>query len=74
MEISTRPLTQASVKTSWVSAIFRVFAVFLKVTHLMASAVKIKFPTLVLQQLFKVAGIHGHEYIHKAKFRYGCCF
>ena len=50
MEItcSTRPPTQVSVKMSWASANCRFFAAFLKVTRPMASAVKIKFPTLRL--------------------------
>ena len=45
-EISTRPLAQASVKTPWASTNCRFSVLFLKVTRLMVSAVKIKFPSL----------------------------
>ena len=46
LEISTRPLTLASVKTTWASTNPRLFVAFIKGTRSMASAVKIKFPSL----------------------------
>ena len=52
-EISTRPLAQESVKTSWTSANCRFYGAFLKVTRPMASAVKITFPTLFSVMLEK---------------------
>ena len=39
-------LAQASVKTTWASTNPRLFVAFIKGTHPMASAVKIKFPSL----------------------------
>ena len=45
-EINTCPLAQVGVKTSWASTNCRFSVSFLKVTHPMVSAVKIKFPTL----------------------------
>ena len=47
LEISTRPLAQASVKTTWASTNPRLFVAFIKGTRPMASAVKIKFPSLL---------------------------
>ena len=45
LEISTRPLAQASVKTTWAS---RLFVAFIKGNRTVGSAVKIKFPFLSL--------------------------
>ena len=47
LEISTRPLAQVSVKTTWASTNPRLFVAFIKGTRPMASAVKIKFPSLL---------------------------
>ena len=46
LEISTRPLAQASVKTSWASTNPGLFVAFIKGTPPMEGAVKIKFPSL----------------------------
>ena len=45
LEISTRPLAQESVKTTWASTNPRVFDAFIKGTRQMARAVKIEFPS-----------------------------
>ena len=47
LEISTRPLAQASVKTTWASTNPRVFVAFIKGTRPMASAVKLCFHTCI---------------------------
>ena len=46
LEIRTHPLAQASVKTTWASTNPRLFVAFIEGTRPMASAVKIKFPSL----------------------------
>ena len=47
LEISTHPLAPASVKTTeWASTNPRLFVAFIKGTHPVASAVKMKFPFL----------------------------
>ena len=50
LEISTRPLAQASVKTTLGSTNPRLFVAFIKGTRPMASALKIKFPSLLLEE------------------------
>ena len=61
MEISSCPLTQASVKTSWVGTNFRFLAAFLEVvTHPMVSVVKVKFPTLEVS-LDKASNVETQE-------------
>ena len=49
---NTCPLTQASVKTSWLNTGLRLFVAFIKDTRLMVSASKMKFPSL-----------HSHSYL-----------
>ena len=46
LEINTRPLAQASVKTTWASTNLSIILAFIKGTSPMASAVKTKFPSL----------------------------
>ena len=46
LEISTHPLAQASVKTTWASTNPRLFVAFIKGTRALASAVKVKFSSL----------------------------
>ena len=47
LEISTRPLAQASVKTTWASTNLKIFVEFIKDTRPMLSAVKIKFQSML---------------------------
>ena len=51
IEISTHPLAQPSVKTSWASKNCKFFVAFLTVTHPKASAFRITFPTLKMQSI-----------------------
>ena len=50
--MSTCPLAQASVKTTWASTNPRLFAAFIKGTRPMAIAVKIKFSIPVVVSIF----------------------
>ena len=71
MEMSTCPHAHASVKISWASTNCRFLAAFLKLTHPMGSAVKIKFFRLLRNYLKCKCEYNcdGHIFISKLSFQ-----